>query len=105
MKELWEEDPGGATVLRVGVAGGGCGGFQYTFEMEEAGGQRSAEEAGGDRVFEQDGVRVVVDEVSFSFLEGATLDFTEDLIRSSFAVVENPNTESGCGCGSSFSIK
>jgi iron-sulfur cluster assembly accessory protein len=45
---------------------------------------------------------LVVDDISFDFLKGATVDFEEELIRSSFVVVNNPNAEAGCGCGASF---
>ena len=55
-----------------------------------------------DRVFEKDGAVVLVDSVSFEFLKGATVDYSEELIRASFQVVDNPNTEQGCGCGTSF---
>lgn len=57
------------------------------------------------RVFETEGEKVVVDDVSMEFLAGATVDFAEELIRSSFTVSENPNTEAHCGCGSSFMAK
>lgn len=49
--------------------------------------------------------RLLVDEVSFDFVKGAKVDFTEDLIRRSFEVVDNPNAEAGCGCGASFAAK
>jgi iron-sulfur cluster assembly accessory protein len=58
-----------------------------------------------DHVFERDGARVVCDDVSYEFLKGSTVDFEEEMIRSSFAVVNNPNMESGCGCGVSFAPK
>mmetsp|Transcript_24140 Transcript_24140/g.57260 ORF Transcript_24140/g.57260 Transcript_24140/m.57260 type:complete len:95 (-) Transcript_24140:28-312(-) len=54
------------------------------------------------RVFESDGAEVVTDNVSFQFLHGATLDYVEELISSSFRVVSNPNSEGSCGCGTSF---
>ena len=57
------------------------------------------------RVFERDGARVAVDPVSFGFLRGATVDYAEELIRAAFTVRSNPNSESGCGCGSSFAAK
>lgn len=58
-----------------------------------------------DKVFERDGVQVVVDESSLEFVRGATVDFTDDMMRSAFAVVNNPLSESACGCGSSFAVK
>lgn len=85
-------------LLRLSVEGGGCSGFLYTFSLEDAA-------KPDDRVFAKDGVKVIVDEVSMSFLKGSTVDFTEELIRSTFVVVGNPNSTSSCGCGSSFTAK
>ena len=88
-------------LLRVAVDGGGCSGFQYAFSLE------TSDEAIGptDVVFERDGARVVVDDVSLAFVRGATVDYVEEMIKSSFAIVENPNAQSGCGCGTSFAVK
>jgi iron-sulfur cluster assembly accessory protein len=58
-----------------------------------------------DKVFEKEGVAVVVDAMSLEFLQGATIDYSEEMIRASFQVVDNPNAESGCGCGASFVAK
>jgi iron-sulfur cluster assembly accessory protein len=85
--------------LRLAVEGGGCSGFQYSFTMEEAPLNED------DRVFERDGAQVVVDEGALELVKGATVDFVEDMMRSAFAVVNNPQSESACGCGSSFAIK
>jgi iron-sulfur cluster insertion protein len=82
--------------LRIAVSGGGCSGFQYGFSFDE---QRNDD----DFVFERDGVAVVVDDVSLDLLNGAELDFVEDLMGASFQV-RNPNAASSCGCGNSFSI-
>ena len=82
--------------LRITVSGGGCSGFQYGFAFDE---QRNAE----DFVFERNGVVVVVDDVSLGLLNGAEVDFVEDLMGASFQV-HNPNAASSCGCGNSFSI-
>lgn len=57
------------------------------------------------RVFEQGGARVVVDVDSFAFVKGSMVDFSQELIRSSFQVVSNPQAEKGCSCGTSFSVK
>ena len=57
------------------------------------------------RIFEKEGSKVVVDEGSFELIRGATVDFVQEMIRSSFAVVNNPQSESACGCGSSFAVK
>ena len=57
------------------------------------------------RIFENDGSKVVVDEGSFELVKGATIDYVQEMIKSSFAIVNNPKSESACGCGSSFAIK
>ena len=83
-------------VLRLAVEGGGCSGFQYTFELAD--GPES-----GDSVSETEGVRLVVDPVSLDLVAGSTVDFVESLGGAAFKV-ENPQAASGCGCGSSFGI-
>lgn len=112
---------GQPTALRVAVDGGGCSGFQYAFVLESAasGGQAHEREAAGaggeggksgfaapeDLVFQEHGAEVRVDPVSFAFLKGATIDYVEEMISSSFRVTENPNSEASCGCGTSFTAK
>lgn len=88
------EDEG--SLLRISVSGGGCSGFQYAFDVVR-------DIAADDIVIERDGARVAIDEVSLPFLQGAKLDFVDDLIGRSFRF-ENPNATSSCGCGTSFSI-
>ena len=83
-------------ILRLAVDGGGCAGFTYKFELAGA-----AEV--DDTVAETDGVRLVVDPVSLDLVRGSAVDFVEDLGGASFKVT-NPNAQSGCGCGSSFSV-
>jgi iron-sulfur cluster insertion protein len=83
-------------MLRLTVSGGGCSGFQYGFTIDDS---RQAE----DRVFEKDGVSVVVDETSLELLNGAEIDFVEDMMGASFQI-KNPNAASSCGCGNSFSV-
>jgi iron-sulfur cluster assembly accessory protein len=83
-------------VLRLAVDGGGCAGFTYKFEL--AAGAQS-----GDEVAETDGVKLVVDPVSLELVKGSAVDFVEDLGGAAFRVT-NPNAQSGCGCGSSFSV-
>ncbi len=90
------EDGGANQMFRVTVSGGGCSGFQYGFGFDD---NRNDE----DLVFEHDGITVLVDDVSLQFLEGAVLDYKEELIGSYFAL-DNPNASSTCGCGTSFSI-
>lgn len=80
--------------LRVFVVGGGCSGYQYGMALAE-----SAEE--GDLVLEKNGVKVVVDEDSAKMLDGAEVDYTEDIMKSGFSIF-NPNAVKSCACGSSF---
>lgn len=82
--------------LRVFVTGGGCAGFQYGFTFDEL-------VADDDAIIETDGVELVVDAMSYQYLVGGVVDYAEGLEGSRF-VVENPNAETTCGCGSSFSI-
>lgn len=82
--------------LRVAVLAGGCSGFQYKFELDDARQQ-------DDLVIECAGVKVVVDPVSLELLAGGELDFADELMSSYFAV-RNPNAKSACGCGTSFSV-
>ena len=82
--------------LRIAVSGGGCSGFQYGLNFDD-------ERTPDDHVFERDGIAVVVDDVSLDLLNGAEIDFVEDLMGASFQI-RNPNAASSCGCGNSFSI-
>lgn len=93
---LMKQEGAESSFLRIGVAGGGCSGFQYTFDFDQELGDE-------DRVFERDGVRVVVDTTSLDLMQGAQLDFVEDLIGSAFQI-SNPNAQATCGCGSSFAV-
>ena len=85
-----------ALMLRLTVSGGGCSGFQYGFSLEPLA-------ATTDRVFESHGACLVVDDVSLSLLQGAQVDYVDELMGAMF-VVQNPNATSTCGCGSSFSL-
>ncbi len=82
--------------LRLTVSGGGCSGFQYGFDFDEA-------QKADDVVVVRDGVTMLVDSMSLLYLMGSEVDYVEDLVGASFQVV-NPNASSSCGCGSSFSI-
>jgi len=93
---LREQEQVGSANLRIAVSGGGCSGFQYGLSFDD---QTNPD----DRVFERDGVGVVVDDVSLDLLNGAEVDFIEDLMGASFQI-RNPNAASSCGCGNSFSI-
>jgi iron-sulfur cluster assembly accessory protein len=87
---------GTSALLRVSVEGGGCSGFQYRFDVVQ-------ETAPDDLLVERDGARVAVDPVSLGFVQGAELDFVDDLIGASFKM-NNPNVTAACGCGTSFTI-
>lgn len=80
--------------LRVFVAGGGCSGYQYGMALA-----RSVED--DDVVLEQLGVRIVVDPESAQYLQGAEIDYVDDIMKSGFSIY-NPNATKGCACGSSF---
>ncbi|NXJ62183.1 ISCA2 protein, partial [Rostratula benghalensis] len=91
----------GSEFLRLQVEGGGCSGFQYKFSLDTV---INPDDRQGV-VFEQGGARVVVDVDSLAFVKGSMVDFSQELIRSSFQVVSNPQAEKGCSCGTSFSVK
>lgn len=95
VKELILEEGNPELKLRVFVTGGGCSGFQYGFTFEEATND-------DDTVMEKNGVTLLIDPMSYQYLVGAEIDFTEGLQGSQF-VIKNPNATSTCGCGSSFS--
>ncbi|KAL7170496.1 hypothetical protein ACSBR2_035382 [Camellia fascicularis] len=99
MKELQADEAlGKGKLLRLSIEAGGCSGFQYTFSLDD---KTNAD----DRIFERDGVKLVVDEISFDFVKGATVDYVEELIRSAFQVSTNPSAVGGCSCKSSFMVK
>ncbi|CAN6838332.1 hypothetical protein F2Q70_00014031 [Brassica cretica] len=97
MKELQSSEPE-KKMLRLAVETGGCSGFQYVFELDHTTNP-------DDRVFEKKGVKLVVDNVSYDFVKGATIDYVDELIRSAFVVAENPAAVGGCSCKSSFMVK
>ncbi len=95
VKQLVEEEGNPELKLRVFVSGGGCSGFQYGFTFDEVQNE-------DDSVMEKNGVRLLIDPMSYQYLSGAEIDYTEGLEGAQF-VIKNPNATSTCGCGSSFS--
>ena len=93
---ITENDPESELNLRVFVTGGGCNGFSYGFTVDN-------EVSPDDTLLQQDGINLVVDSMSFPYLVGAKVDYSEDLNGSRF-YVDNPNASSTCGCGNSFSV-
>ncbi|MEZ5545978.1 MAG: iron-sulfur cluster insertion protein ErpA [Lysobacteraceae bacterium] len=93
--ELAREEGNAALMLRVYITGGGCSGFQYGFEFDE---NREAD----DIAVEREGVTLLVDPLSLQYLQGAEVDYTENLQGAQFTI-RNPNAKTTCGCGSSFS--
>ena len=96
VQELVTEEENAALKLRVYITGGGCSGFQYGFSFDE-------EMADDDTAIEEGGVTLLVDPMSFQYLVGSEVDYTEGLEGSRF-IVNNPNATTTCGCGASFSI-
>ena len=83
-------------MLRIQVDGGGCQGFEYHFKEE-------TQISDSDSIFEKDDVKIVTDDISLPFLDGAEIDYVDDLIGAHFKI-NNPNATSSCGCGTSFSV-
>ena len=96
VKQLVEEEENPALKLRVYVTGGGCSGFQYGFTFDEKVNE-------GDMTIDKESVTLVVDPMSLQYLVGGEVDYIEGLEGSRF-LVNNPNAQTTCGCGSSFSI-
>ncbi|MGH8281478.1 MAG: iron-sulfur cluster insertion protein ErpA [Gammaproteobacteria bacterium] len=96
VRQLIEEESNPALKLRVFVTGGGCSGFQYGFTFDE-----NVEE--GDTQVSNEGVVLLVDPMSYQYLAGAEIDYSEGLEGAQF-VIRNPNATTSCGCGSSFSV-
>ena len=96
VKQLIDDEENDALMLRVFISGGGCSGFQYGFTFDE-----SVTE--GDTVVEKAGVRLLIDPMSIQYLTGAEIDYSEGLEGAQF-VIRNPNAQTTCGCGSSFSV-
>ena len=87
--------------LRISVDPGGCDGFQYSYSLES----NEEELQDEDIRFEKNTSVVVTDTTSMDFLRGSTIDFVQEIAKESFAIINNPNSDSACGCGQSFAIK
>lgn len=96
VQELILEERNPQLKLRVYISGGGCSGFQYGFSFDE-------EQSEDDIAIANDGVTLLVDPLSFQYLMGARVDYSENLQGAQF-VIRNPNAATTCGCGSSFSV-
>lgn len=96
LRELVAEEGNPDLMLRVFVQGGGCSGMQYGFTFDEVKNE-------DDFDFAYDEIRVVVDSMSMQYLSEATINYKEDLMGASF-VIDNPQAQTTCGCGSSFSV-
>lgn len=94
VREIAQAENRSSCLLRVYVEGGGCSGLQYGFSLEEQAGP-------DDTHIHQAGITLLVDSMSLPFLQGATIDFQQNLMGAQF-VVSNPNAQTTCGCGSSF---
>lgn len=94
IKRLLAEDDIANAFLRVRIVPGGCSGFSYEMGFDD-------ETEDSDRMIESGGVRVAIDELSYTYLDGAVLDFKDGLNGKGFAI-ENPNATGSCGCGQSF---
>jgi iron-sulfur cluster insertion protein len=96
LKDILAEENNPNLMLRVFVQGGGCSGMSYGFTFEEIQNE-------DDFDFAYEDVRVVVDSMSMQYLQGASINYKEDLMGASF-IIDNPQAQTTCGCGSSFSV-
>jgi len=96
LRDLVAEEGNPNLMLRVFVQGGGCSGMSYGFTFDEMQNE-------DDFDFAYEDVKVVIDSMSMQYLQGASIDYKEDLMGASF-VINNPQAQTTCGCGSSFSI-
>jgi iron-sulfur cluster insertion protein len=94
--DLLAEENNPKLCLRTFVQGGGCSGFQYGFTFDE-------EQNEDDFVIEKGGIKILIDSMSYQYLVGAEINYNEDIMGSSFSI-KNPNAQTTCGCGSSFSV-
>ena len=96
VKSLITEEENPDLKLRVYITGGGCSGFQYGFTFDEITND-------DDTTMTKNGVSLLIDAMSYQYLIGAEIDYKEDLQGAQF-VIKNPNAQTTCGCGSSFSV-
>lgn len=96
ISDILAEENNPRVKLRTFVQGGGCSGFSYGFTLDE-------EQNEDDFVIEKPGVNILVDSMSMQYLQGATIDYKDELMGSSFTI-NNPNATTTCGCGSSFAV-
>lgn len=96
VRQLIAEEDNEELMLRVFISGGGCSGFQYGFTFDES-------VTDGDTVVEKEGVKLLIDPMSIQYLTGAEIDYSENMEGAQF-VIRNPNAQTTCGCGSSFSV-
>jgi iron-sulfur cluster insertion protein len=96
LRDLVAEEGNPNLMLRVFVQGGGCSGMSYGFTFDEMQNE-------DDFDFAYEDVKIVIDSMSMQYLQGASIDYKEDLMGASF-VINNPQAQTTCGCGSSFSI-
>ena len=96
VRQLIDEEGDQSLMLRVFVSGGGCSGFQYGFTFDQA-------EGDGDTVVENQGVKLLVDPMTFPMIDNVTVDFVDTLTHTGFKF-DNPNASSQCSCGQSFTV-
>lgn len=96
VSRILSKEPEG-TVLRISVAGGGCSGFQYEYNLVQE------KPASDDTVLSKGDAIVLIDSMSLEFMGGAEIDFVDDLIGQAFQI-KNPNAVASCGCGTSFAV-
>jgi iron-sulfur cluster insertion protein len=95
LKDIMSEENNSALKLRIFVQGGGCSGMSYGFTLDEVANE-------DDFTLDESGVQILVDSMSMQYLTGASIDYKDDLMGASFTIL-NPNAQTTCGCGSSFS--
>jgi iron-sulfur cluster insertion protein len=96
VRALQKKQGNQSLMLRIAINGGGCQGFEYQITMDD-------HREDDDNIFEKDGITVLVDDVSLDLLDGATIDFIDEMAGAAFKII-NPNAKSSCGCGTSFAV-